>query len=305
MGIIKDLKNGKRLMNESMAKSDILLELTEDDKRHIRDKLLLMFKDIKRVCEKHSITYFLVYGSAIGAVRHKGFIPWDDDLDIGMPRKDYRKFQSVFEEELGKKYILSAPNYSQNAKTRFPKILLKGSHFREIVDSQNPDLQCLFLDIFILDNLPDNSFEFKKKGYLCNFYEFIAGQVLLYENKDELVKQVYSSMGKLNYLIRMMIGFVFSFKSSSKWCDLVDKTIQYDDETTKRVGFPTGRKHYFGDFFERNEVLPVSYGTFEGIEVPLFHDADICLRKLYGDYMKIPPIEKRERHFIREFDLHD
>ena len=118
-----------------------------------------------------------------------------------------------------------------------------------------------------------------------------------------MVEEVYSKMGTNNYKIRLAIGKLFSFKKSSKWCDYVDKVIQYDDENTRRVGFPTGRKHYFGDYFERKDVLPVSSGQFEGLSVPLFHDADACLRELYGDYMIIPPPEKREKHFIREIKL--
>lgn len=303
MGIWNNLTNGKEVMNEVARKTNLLIELGDSEKELLKQNLIQMLTDLQCICEKHQIIFFLGYGSALGAVRHQGFIPWDDDLDIIMPREDYRRFCKIFKRELGKKYILNAPNYSNNAKARFAKMLKKGTHFREILDLKEVEFQAIFLDIFILDNIPDNIFWKRVKGIFCNITEFIAGQVFFYENCDEVVKEYYSIAGKSNYYVRIIVGFLFSFQRASHWFNLVDKIVRHKNNNSKYCGVLTGRNHYFGECFERNKIFPASYGTFEGLKVPLIHDTDSWLTKLYGNYMLVPPPEKRERHFIREITL--
>ena len=131
--MFRNLFNSKEALT-AIDNSDVLIEVTEEQRTALQALLLDMYKEIFEVCSRHNITPFLVGGSAIGAVRHKGFIPWDDDLDIGMTRDDYKCFEIVFDGELGDKYILNAPNRSKKVKTRFPKILKKGTVCREIGD---------------------------------------------------------------------------------------------------------------------------------------------------------------------------
>ena len=92
---------------------------------------------IDKICRENNLKYTIFYGSLIGVERHQGFIPWDDDLDIGMIRTDYNKFQQIFMKELGDKYRLIAPNYQGNAKNRFPKIIKKNTLYREILDAKD------------------------------------------------------------------------------------------------------------------------------------------------------------------------
>ena len=298
MNAFKFLSGSKDAMHTINA--DDLLIVIDDDTREKMQKLLLdIYLEIYEVCRKHNITPYLIGGSALGAVRHKGFIPWDDDLDIGMTRADYTRFKELFNEELSAKYSLNAPNYSTNAKERFPKILKKGTVLREVVDSPDPDLHRVFLDIFILENVPDSFLHFKMKGLYCNLLEFIAGKVFFYENRDDLSKKLFSRAGKVNYLLRVIIGGLFSWKSSSKWFDAVDKNVQYN-KPSRRVTIATGRKHYFGEVFDRNLLFPATMAIFEGHELPIFHDYDTYLKNLYHDYMVLPPVEKRERHAFRE-----
>ena len=84
----------------------------------------MIAEDIKRICEKYHIKYFLDAGSMLGAVRHKGFIPWDDDIDIGMPKEDYNKFLEVAPAELGEKYFVDNYNTNRDNPLVFTKIRL-------------------------------------------------------------------------------------------------------------------------------------------------------------------------------------
>lgn len=97
----------KAMMNSLSSNSTILRELSPEENQSLKNELVQMFQEILAVCQKHGLTIMLGGGSALGCVRHQGFIPWDDDLDLMMPRNDYEVFKTVFEEELGKKiYII-------------------------------------------------------------------------------------------------------------------------------------------------------------------------------------------------------
>lgn len=302
MNFVDKLINGKATLGAVDA-SDMLILVDANLRKKIQSELLEMYLDLYKVCKKYGIIPYLVGGSALGAVRHHGFIPWDDDLDIGMTRTDYNQFQNIFQRELGERYKLIAPNYQGNAKNRFPKIIKKNTLYREILDAQNDEDCGLFLDIFILENVPDNVLKRKIKGIICNGLEFIGGQVFFYEHRDSTVKTFYLRAGKANYYVRSLIGFVFSFFKSSRWFDIIDKTVQYDDNMTAFCGLPTGRKHYFGEILEKKKLLPEMYLSFEGYKLPVFKGVDYYLKNLYGDYMVIPPVEKREKHYIKECQL--
>jgi lipopolysaccharide cholinephosphotransferase len=101
----------------------------------------------------------------------------------------------------------------------------------------------------------------------------------------------------------MVLGFLCSVIPSWKWHNAIDKAIQYNG-TTSLVGMPTGRKHFFGEIHSRDIMIPVCLGIFCNMRVPLPGNTDIYLQKLYGKgYMDLPPENKREKHFIVEFDL--
>lgn len=297
----------KAMMNSLSSNSDILRELTSEENQWLKKELLLMFMDIQAVCQKYGLTIMLGGGSALGCVRHQGFIPWDDDLDLMMPRDDYEAFKSIFEDELGQKYIMSAPNYQGRSKARFPKIMKKNTVMKELTDISS-DLPCgIFLDIFLIENVPENVFIRKVKGLWCSFLMFASTQAFWYEHRCEYLKtyMCQTRTGKKSYRSRMAIGRICSLISSCKWFNAVDKAVQYHGKTNL-VGMPTGRKHYFGEIHPRDVLLPVSYGSFCNIDVPLPGNTDVYLRKLYGEkYMELPPVDKREKHFVVDFSLNE
>ncbi len=303
MNLFSKLKNAKKILNIAAKDSNLLVELNSDDVEKIQERLLDIYHDIKMVCQKHEISVILSGGSALGAVRHKGFIPWDDDMDLAMSRKDYNKFCEVFEAELGERYILNAPNYCNNAKGRFPRVLKKDSYYETIIDVHDDSLHKLFMDIFIIENIPDNRLHRFFKGHLCEALHFISGQVYVYECRDADMKKFFCSVGKSYYYTRMCIGFLFSFIKSSRWFDMIDRLSQYPDENSAMVGTVTGRRHYFREMMPRDVWFPYSKGMFNGEEVLLHHDPDRYLKAIYGDYMTIPKPENRERHFAYKMEV--
>lgn len=299
---IKNMVSNKFALN-SVNLDDLLIEIDDETRHKLQATIKNIFLDIKCVCEKYDLGVFLVGGSALGAVRHQGFIPWDDDLDVGMIRCDYEKFKEVFKNELGSKYILNAPNYSGKAKERFAKVMKRGTVFQEIIDVDDLERCGVFVDIFVLDNVPDDFILRKIKGYCCNCLEFIAGQVRLVECMDDKLKKMLKRTGMVNYIIKFMIGKMFSFRKSYKWFNTIDKAVRYNDESTRFLTIATGRKHYFGEMLIRKELFPLKTNVFEGAKVSVFHNEDYYLSNLYGDYMKIPPKDKREKHFVKQIKL--
>ena len=101
------------------------VDIDEQLRNDIQSALLAMYLDVDRACNKHGISLYLCGGSAIGAVRHKGFIPWDDDMDTAMSRSDYEKFKQIFETELSYNYYLVAPDVGTGSRSRSPKVIKK------------------------------------------------------------------------------------------------------------------------------------------------------------------------------------
>lgn len=303
--LLKSLLNSKQLYNETARIYDGLLKVDGEDLVKLQKMLLEIYDDLYDVCNKHNITLYLCGGSALGAIRHHGFIPWDDDLDLAMTRADYEKFKTVFKKELEDKYILNAPDYSKHVKSRFPIVIRKGTIYQEIIHPSDRDLQGIKVDIFLIENVPNNRFYRALKGYCCNMLEFIAGQVQLINWMDCTSQNFLKCSGKMDYYARKLIGAFFSFRSGDDWLKSVDIHVRCGDENSLNCALATGRKHYFGEILSRNVFFPPQKMNFAGRQCNVFHDLDAYLTNLYGDYMTIPPVEKRERHLIRHLDFGD
>ena len=291
------LFNKKRILNHNISNCG-LRRLTDQESRNLKDTLLHITEDINNVCKKYNLKLFLVGGSLLGAVRHSGFIPWDDDVDFGLIREDYLKFITIFDKELGENYYLRCPNSKYPNGNRFMQIFKKGT-LLETAEGNTPlQPRCISIDIFPYDYAPDNKIVRVIKGLYCNLVMFIAASVCNYYFKNEEYRRLISSTfeGKVLNNIEKIIGYCFSWKRPEKWFDLVDKAVQ----GTKKTDFITsamGRKHYLG-FFPLQKIL------FEGLELYSPQDADGYLKHNYGkDYMILPPEHLRESHFIKDIRI--
>ena len=123
--------------------------MAEAEKKKLQQLILLIAKEIARICDKYNIDYYLDGGSMLGAVRHKGFIPWDDDFDIAMKRSDFERFLQVCEKELDKnKYFLQTEWSEKNYCFSFAKVQLIGTHFIEEFSKDADVKHGIFADIF-------------------------------------------------------------------------------------------------------------------------------------------------------------
>lgn len=299
------MKSESQLMSELSHKSHYLRELSEEESRALKSVILEIFKDVTDLCDRFELTYMMSGGTCLGTIRHKGYIPWDDDLDIMMPRKDYDILLDLLEGgNLGDRYEFTYPNRYKDANTVFLKVFRKNSLNVELHNINTPFPKGIYLDVFALDAVPKSKIGQRIKGFIADTLQFIAMSRLLVQYPSPQLKEyMYLDKDlKKRYLIKKVIGTLFGFASHAKWVYWFDKFVS-SEKTGCPWGIPTGRKYYNGEIFDMSVFIPVKRATFEGMEVNVPNDTHTYLTNLYKNYMELPPVGKRERHFICEFQL--
>ena len=256
-------------------------------KMNIQEKqkvLLAIMDEIHSFCIKNNIEYYLVGGSLIGAVRHNGFIPWDDDIDIAFKRKDYDKFISSFVSQTGDVDVLTLANNKHHkwpyAKASYNKtICIENKHKKNAIGVN--------VDLFPLDYVGNDINEsIKLKNKISKYQNIIALKYLNLSNKRSLLKNLIIIFGKLLYVIpdSIILKQIFRIVSENTY----DKKTEYlcnlvgawgDKEITSSINFDSTVLH---EFEGREYLIPVGYHEY--------------LKKLYGKYMELPPEEKRCSH---------
>lgn len=302
---LDSMKTDTELLNDIANKTDILRQLTEDEIQQLKLKLLDMHNYIIEVCDKFGLTIMLGGGSCLGAVRHKGFIPWDDDLDLMMPRCDYEKLISLFENGvLNPNYLFEYPSKYHNVKNTFLKIFLKDTIYEDIFDDKESFPSGIFLDVFPIDFAPQNTIFLKCKALISDGLQFICTCTLYSQNPSMNLEKLYSQDKEAfrRYKMRIIIGRFFSLFSHRQWVYWFDK-INKCSKRSNQMTVPTGRKHYLAETLPAKVFVPAIECTFEGVKSYIPNGYHQYLSNLYGDYMQIPPENKRERHFIVDFKI--
>ena len=274
-----------------------LYTLTDNDIEKLHSVLLSMYKEINRVCQDNEIRLIAAGGTALGAIRHKGFIPWDDDMDLFMFREEFEKLREIFQTELGDRYYLLASGSEQGANCFLPRIMKKNTTLLGMIDEAAPYPHGIYIDINILEYAPENKTAFMWKALGADARRLISYSVYWNQYKSKSLREyMLSSQGANYYKLRMLLGKLFSFRTAEQWFTSFDKFVQ--GKVSSILTVPSGTKKYAGEKLQIDVVKPLQKVPFEDTEIYVFNDFDWYLTNLYGDYMKIPPEEKRVTHIF-------
>lgn len=278
--------------------------LTKEELRSLQLLLLDMVKDIAQVCREHTISWSLAGGSALGAVRHKGFIPWDDDVDLAMLREDFSRFREVFPGRFSDKYELRQPGDSGYLYP-FPKVYRKGTVAQNIQSDPNV-AEAVSLDIFIMENASDSKLLRTLHGLVCTGLLAIGSAVRMGRCRENLLKYGAGSKKLCAAVkIRCLFGGCFRFLSLEQWLRLSDRIFSLCKNTNSEyIVIPSGNGHYFGELYLRDKMRPGAIIDFEGERFFTFQTPEYFLSLHYGeDYMMLPPESSREQHRFIRFGL--
>lgn len=263
--------------------------MTRQEKEGIHTHILDIFQDIMKVCEICNINYFIMGGTALGAARHGGFIPWDDDLDIGMVREEYERF--LREAPMYLRGDLFLQTYETEEESPFYFAKVRKDHTK-LVEEYCKDLSIhdgIYVDIFPYDNVPDQPGKrkkyYRKSKILLNLYiaKCVTGTSIHYAGWKNIV---YKGIRRLLHIVLIPISKKYLFT-------LVDKNLQkYNGDHTDYVGYGGLPKIQV----KKESVLVPDEIVFEGITVKCPVNIESYLQDNYGDWNTLPPENERKGH---------
>lgn len=259
-------------------------ELTLEEVKQIEFSILEKFI---AYCEEHGLIYTLTYGTLLGAIRHKGFIPWDDDIDVMMPRIDYEKFVEAFKQSSpipGCELLYRG----KNSTYFFPFAkLCDDSTIAKMEDNHTE--HGIWVDVFPVDHVPNDEEEARKFHRHIRFYK----NLVISYTTDFSTKH-----GNWKLIPKFFFAGVVRLVGVNRVVDYIEKeTVKYNNAKTKKVAIVSWQSNEGGNMPENEFLHPIQV-DFNGIKVNSPADYDAYLSSIYGDYMQVPPENKRTTHHV-------
>ena len=254
----------------------------------LQDIILNIYKEVKQILDRHELRYFAIGGTCIGAVRHGGFIPWDDDLDIALPDVDFKKFLEIAQRELPSNLKLIKSYDRRHCASLEAKVFDCGTTFIEEPERRNPELfKGVFIDIFPLGGTPEDE---KQRDKFCK-------KLVMYKRFNEKRRCRLSDLSRTRSKVMWFAVLPLKLLPYRFWTNKIHKMTDkypFDAHTytahlwdSKLRQFLMKREDIYGGYTE----LP-----FEDTVIRCPKNFDKHLRIIFGDYMTLPPEEERRAH---------
>ena len=259
--------------------------------KKLQESLLIIVDEINRICRENKLKYSLAAGSLLGAVRHKGIIPWDDDVDVVMPREDYETFISLCMTELNNNFSLTELRTNNDYGYGFAKLSLKDTEVLSYISKTKIKKSEIWVDIFPYDNVPNNKIQRSVQKTICYFYKkCLEERYDGYCEKAKLLKKIsFIFLHLWNRIVpvnKVKNRFIF-------W------STKYNHLQTDYKTCICGYYGYEKEMLKSNSFNIIVEYDFSGRKLFGLKNYDQYLRKLYGDYMVLPPEEKRHTHNLK------
>lgn len=265
----------------------------------------VIFEDFIKICEKHDLKYFLFAGCAIGVERHGGFIPWDDDIDIGMPRRDYDRFLKIAKRDYSDKYRVLDISVDENFPFYNAEFIRKGTkNVPAIFKGVDIDMG-IDIALYPFDNVADGGFKRKYQLFSVFFWhkmrilkDFGKPVIMMDGWKKNVVAAACLAVHKILKWTHFPVRFI-------NWRYMANAT-RYNYKKTKGIScfFMTTPME---SYIDNADLYPLAKKKFEYLTVCVPKNNDKHLTRQFGDYMQLPPVEKRKNHvpYILDFGEFD
>ena len=263
---------------------------------------LEILKDFMDICDRHGLDYFGIAGTGIGALRHQGFIPWDDDIDVAMPRDDFEKLLILVEKEMGNKYLIMNTERYPNYPLMTTRMTMRGTKFKEEALKDIDAPLGIFLDLYPLDKVSDNPKEARKQARDTWFWS----KILILRSipfpmlgfSGWKAKIVHAACGFAHFMLKLFhVPKMWIYKKAYE----AETRSNYYKET-KNVDFFCDTTPYM-NLYAVKDIYPLRKLPFEEMELNFPHNLHNNLTRMYGDYMQLPPEEKRKNHYPYELEF--
>ena len=270
-----------------------------DEMKHIQLDIL---KNVAKFCDENRIRYYLGFGTMLGAVRHKGFIPWDDDIDIGMMRSDYDRFCSLAEGGLPEGYSLHTSRNTTGYAAMFAKVYRDGTRFENQEAREASSSMGIFVDIFPYDQLYTDK---RLRAKQVRTASIAQKRAYLYHSSSIVVPHK-GFLGQLEQIgcSAMHVVEQLVSRGACSYQDLFDSCIA-DSNTGEVSDYCLTLSWPNTAPVPISEIFPLSSAVFEGSEFPVPRMTDKYLTTMYGDWKKIPSPDNRHTHLPLLLDFGD
>lgn len=243
--------------------------------------------EIDRICRKHNIKYTLTGGSLLGAIRHKGFIPWDDDIDIAMMRNDFIRFENVCKKELDSTFFYQSHQTEKNYLRLYSKLRVNGTVFKESVHANHNIHHGVYIDIFPIDYTPTQ--KFKREMHILAYSFFNYGLAAKYLN-------IQARAGKRKLMAYLLRIIYLPFSKEFLYSNANRIAMKYKDSTEKLHTIIFSGTYLRKECFEYGMYTKYCDLTFENNNIMSICNYEKYLEAVYGNYMELPPKEKQISH---------